>query len=79
MGSDQACGGGTSYGTGTTRGDGTSYGTGTSRGDGTGGAGQDRPGDPACWLRRVCPECGSIADRDPPTVCPQCHAEMPAD
>ena len=48
---------------------------------GTGGhdADEDRPGDPACLLRRVCPECGSVADTDPPTVCPQCHAEMPAD
>jgi len=39
----------------------------------------DRPGDPACWLRRVCPECGSMADSDPPTTCPVCHADMPAD
>jgi rubrerythrin len=49
------------------------------RGAGTSGADEEQPGDPACWLRRVCPECGSMADRDPPTVCPQCHAEMPAD
>jgi hypothetical protein len=40
---------------------------------------QERPGDPACWLRRVCPHCGGIADEDPPTTCPQCHREMPAD
>jgi len=48
---------------------------------GTGGhdADEDRPGDPACLLRRVCPACGAVADADPPTVCPQCHAEMPAD
>jgi rubrerythrin len=65
MSSDQARGAGTS-------------GAGAS-GAGTSGADEDRPGDPACWLRRVCPECGSMADRDPPTVCPQCHAEMPAD
>jgi rubrerythrin len=39
----------------------------------------DRPGDPACLLRRVCQACGAVADHDPPTVCPQCHAEMPAD
>jgi rubrerythrin len=41
--------------------------------------GDDRPGDPACWLGRVCPECGSVADSDPPTTCPVCHADMPAD
>ena len=40
---------------------------------------EDRPGDPACLLRRVCPACGAVADRDPPTFCPQCRAEMPAD
>ena len=40
---------------------------------------EDRPGEPACLLRRVCPACGAVAERDPPTVCPQCHAEMPAD
>ncbi|MGE5135117.1 MAG: hypothetical protein ACM32E_19680 [Gemmatimonadota bacterium] len=39
----------------------------------------DLPGDPACLLRRVCPACGSVADRDPPTVCPQCHAELTGD
>jgi uncharacterized protein YeaO (DUF488 family) len=38
----------------------------------------ERGGDPACWLRRVCPRCGSIADEDPPTTCPQCHSPMPA-
>lgn len=37
----------------------------------------DVPGDPACWLHRVCPSCGSIANADPPTTCPQCHAEIP--
>ena len=29
-------------------------------------------GDPACWLRRVCPACGRLADEDPPTRCPAC-------
>ena len=38
---------------------------------------EDRPGDPACLLRRVCQACGGVADTDPPTVCPQCGAEMP--
>ena len=40
---------------------------------------EDLPGDPACWLRRVCPKCGSMADSDPPTTCPVCQAEMPGD
>jgi uncharacterized protein YeaO (DUF488 family) len=38
---------------------------------------EDTPGDPACWLRRVCPSCGGVAAADPPTTCPQCHAEIP--
>jgi rubrerythrin len=38
----------------------------------------ERPGDPACLLRRVCQACGSVADEDPPTLCPQCGAELPA-
>jgi rubrerythrin len=37
----------------------------------------ERPGDPACLLRRVCQACGAVADTDPPTVCPQCGAELP--
>ena len=39
----------------------------------------ERPGDPACLLRRVCQACGAVADTDPPTVCPQCGTEMPGD
>jgi len=39
----------------------------------------DEGGDPACWLRRVCPECGRLADEDPPTVCPGCGAVVPGD
>jgi rubrerythrin len=38
----------------------------------------ERPGDPACLLRRVCQACGGVAETDPPTVCPQCGAELPA-
>lgn len=34
------------------------------------------PGDPVCLLRRVCQACGAVADEDPPTTCPQCHAEL---
>jgi rubrerythrin len=39
----------------------------------------DQPGDPACWLKRVCPRCGTLAAADPPTSCPQCHADLPAE
>src|ERR1019366_4832786 len=39
-------------------------------------AAADAPGDPVCWLRRVCPECGSFVVADPPTTCPQCHADL---
>ncbi|HEY7014749.1 MAG TPA: DUF488 family protein [Streptosporangiaceae bacterium] len=44
------------------------------------GTGQDEdvPGDPACWLHRVCPDCGTIADTEPPATCAQCGAEIPA-
>ena len=38
----------------------------------------ERPGDPACLLRRVCPACGSVADADPPVTCAQCGTELPA-
>jgi uncharacterized protein YeaO (DUF488 family) len=38
---------------------------------------EDAPGDPACWLHRVCPSCGSVAAADPPTTCPTCHATIP--
>jgi rubrerythrin len=37
----------------------------------------ERPGDPACLLRRVCQACGAVADTDPPAACPQCGAELP--
>jgi len=39
---------------------------------------EDRPGDPACLLRRVCPACGAVAESDPPVTCAQCGAEIPA-
>lgn len=39
---------------------------------------EERPGDPVCLLRRVCPACGAVADTDPPTVCPQCGSNLPA-
>ncbi|HUY57279.1 MAG TPA: hypothetical protein VMV12_05570 [Candidatus Micrarchaeaceae archaeon] len=34
-------------------------------------------GDPACWQIRVCPHCGALAGTDPPTICEQCHLEIP--
>ncbi|HEY0508491.1 MAG TPA: hypothetical protein VGD12_10500 [Blastococcus sp.] len=40
---------------------------------------EDEGGDPACWVRRVCPACGRLADEDPPTRCPACGTELPAD
>ncbi|GEM_PF-6029580 len=40
---------------------------------------EEPPGDAACWLRRVCPRCGTLAEADPPTICPACHAEMPGE
>ncbi|MFT7841208.1 hypothetical protein Q5530_34170 [Saccharothrix sp. BKS2] len=33
-------------------------------------------GDPVCWLSRVCPECGLLADGEPPEVCPRCGAAL---
>jgi hypothetical protein len=32
----------------------------------------DEGGDPVCYLHRVCPACGRLADEDPPTRCPSC-------
>ena len=40
---------------------------------------EDSPGDPACWMKRVCPACGALADTDPPATCPQCHAMSPGE
>jgi uncharacterized protein YeaO (DUF488 family) len=42
------------------------------------GPGGDRGGDAPCWMNRVCPECGSIAEREPPVSCAQCYAAIPA-
>jgi rubrerythrin len=36
------------------------------------------PGDPVCWLRRVCAECGTFVETEPPVVCPQCGANLEA-
>jgi rubrerythrin len=35
--------------------------------------------EPVCLVHRVCPECGRLADEEPPTRCPECGAEVPAD
>jgi len=42
------------------------------------GQDEDAPGDPACWLHRVCPACGTIAETGPPATCARCSAEIPA-
>jgi hypothetical protein len=39
----------------------------------------DEGGDAACWLNRVCPACGRLADEGPPTRCPACGEELPAE
>lgn len=36
----------------------------------------DQGGDDACWLRRVCPDCGRLAGEDPPTTCAECGARL---
>jgi rubrerythrin len=34
-------------------------------------------GEAACWLSRVCPECGRLAEGEPPpSRCPACGAEL---
>ncbi|MFF0414005.1 hypothetical protein ACFYUY_26650 [Kitasatospora sp. NPDC004745] len=34
----------------------------------------DEGGEPACWLGRVCPECGRLRDRPGPARCESCGA-----
>jgi rRNA maturation endonuclease Nob1 len=41
--------------------------------------GPDEGGDAACWLSRVCPSCGRLADSNPPTECSSCGTEIPND
>jgi uncharacterized protein YeaO (DUF488 family) len=48
------------------------------RDPGPGAEEEDVPGDPACWLRRVCQACGNVAPVNPPTVCPQCGMAIPS-
>ncbi|MFW6693011.1 hypothetical protein [Streptomyces sp. MAR4 CNX-425] len=42
----------------------------------TGAAGPEG-GEPACWLERVCPECGRLADTAPPVRCARCGTPLP--
>lgn len=37
----------------------------------TGAAGPEG-GESVCWLERVCPECGRLADTAPPVRCTRC-------
>jgi rubrerythrin len=39
-------------------------------------AGLDEGGDPACWLSRVCPACGRLADADLADSCPACGVDL---
>ncbi|TQF65757.1 hypothetical protein FK531_20195 [Rhodococcus spelaei] len=36
----------------------------------------DLGGDPACWLDRVCPDCGAFLPDGPESGCPRC-ARLP--
>ncbi|MGH3422998.1 MAG: DUF488 domain-containing protein, partial [Streptosporangiaceae bacterium] len=45
--------------------------------DGRGAPAAELGGDPACWQRRVCPSCGSLAEVDPPTKCTICGEDSP--
>lgn len=36
----------------------------------------DRGGDSACWLRRVCPECGAMVEEPLPATCWHCGARV---
>ncbi|MGH7642668.1 MAG: DUF488 domain-containing protein [Candidatus Dormibacteria bacterium] len=33
-------------------------------------------GDAACWQKRVCPNCGTLAETNPPTICQRCCHEI---
>jgi hypothetical protein len=37
---------------------------------------RDLGGDPACWLNRVCPECGRLNDEHV-DACRDCGADLP--
>jgi ribosomal protein S27AE len=33
---------------------------------------QDEPGDPVCWLHRLCPECGAVPSGEDDEACWRC-------
>jgi rubrerythrin len=35
-------------------------------------------GDPACWLERVCAECGALVEGELPAKCWRCGVEVTA-
>jgi hypothetical protein len=45
--------------------------------DGGGLGDGDLGGDPACWLARVCPECGRLTEERDPTHCAACGEPLP--
>lgn len=40
---------------------------------------EDVGGDPACWLNRVCPECGLFVEDRTAPVCPRCRNVLAED
>ncbi|WP_168226592.1 hypothetical protein [Tomitella fengzijianii] len=40
---------------------------------------EDLGGDPACWLNRVCPECGLFIEDRSAVACPRCESALPSD
>lgn len=38
---------------------------------------EDLGGDPACWLNRVCPECGFFVEDRTADTCPRCENALP--
>ena len=40
---------------------------------------EDEGGDAACWLNRVCPECGRLNGELHPVTCEACGAAFPLD
>jgi rubrerythrin len=38
---------------------------------------EDLGGDPACWVNRVCPECGLLVEQRNLAACPRCDTQLP--
>jgi hypothetical protein len=38
---------------------------------------RDEVGDPVCWLDRVCPDCGRLAEERDAEACARCGADLP--